>query len=67
MSLVKWTMMKSVPAYSNVSKKCQLSLQEKIEILNYPNPNELLSKTSELILKCCHVNKFPLSNYRSND
>ena len=38
-----------------------------IEILNYPNPNELLNKKSELISKCCHVNKFLLSNYKSND
>ena len=25
----KWSIIKSVPAYSNISKKCQLSLQEK--------------------------------------
>ena len=50
---------KSVPAYSSISKKCQLCLQEKFEILNYPNPNELL-KRSELISKCRHVNEFLL-------
>ena len=54
---------KSVPAYSNISKKCQLCLQEKFEILNYPNPNELLNKRSKLISKCRHVEKFLLSNY----
>ena len=31
---LKWSMIKSVPAYSNISKKCQLYLQEKFEILN---------------------------------
>ena len=67
MPSLKWHIIKSVPAYSNISKKCQLCLQEKFEILNYPNPNELLNKRSELISKCRHVNKFLLSNYKSND
>ena len=58
---------KCVPAYSNISKKCQLCLPEKFEILNCNNPNELLNKRSELISKCRHVNKFLLSNYKSND
>ena len=62
MPSLKWYIIKSVPAYSNISKKCQLCLQEKFEILNYPNPNELLNKRSELISKCCHFN-----NYKSND
>ena len=66
MPSLKWSIIKSVPAYSNISKKCQLCLQEKFEILNYPNPNELLNKKSRLISKCCHVNKFLLSNYKSN-
>ena len=58
---------KFVPAYSNISKKRQLCLQEKFEILNYSNPNELLNKRSELISKCPYVNKFLLSNDKSND
>ena len=64
---LKWYIIKSVPAYSSISKKCQLCLQEKFEILNFPNPNELLNKRSELISKCHHVNKFLLSTYKSND
>ena len=44
MPSLKWYIIKSVPAYSNISKKCQLCLQEKFEILNYLNPNELLNK-----------------------
>ena len=67
MPSLKWYIIKSVPAYSNISKKCQLCLQEKFEILIYPNPNELLNKTSELISKCCHVNTFLLSAYKSDD
>ena len=64
---LKWYIIKSVPAYANISRKCQLGLQEKFEILNYPNPNELLNKRSELISKCRHVNKFLLPNYKSKD
>ena len=56
MPSLKWYIIKSVPAYSNFSKKCQLCLQEKFEILNYPNPNELLNRRSELISKCRQVN-----------
>ena len=58
---------KSVTAYPNISKKCHLRLQEKFEILNYPDQNELLNKRSELISKCRHVNKFLLSNYKSKN
>ena len=67
MSSLKWSIIKSVQAYSNILKKCQLYLQEKIEVPNYLNPNELLKKRSEIISKCYHVNKFLFSNYISND
>ena len=67
MSSLKWSMIKTAPTYSNNSKKCQLCLQEKLEIFNHPNPNELLNKRSWLISKGRHVNKFLLSNYKSND
>ena len=35
------------------------------EIFNYPRPDELLNKKSELISKCCHANKFLLCNYKT--
>ena len=62
-----WCIVKSVPGYSNISKRCMLCLHEKYEILNYPDQEELLNKRSELVSKCRHVNKFLLSNYKSND
>ena len=31
---------KSVPGYSNISKRCMLRLHEKYEILNYPHQEE---------------------------
>ena len=62
-----WCIVKSVACYPNISKRCMLCLHEKYEILNYPDQEELLNKRSELVSKCRHVNKFLLSNYKSND
>ena len=66
MPSLRWSIIKSVPAYSKISKKFQLCLQGKFEIFNYPNLNELINKISELISKCRHVNvsiaTFLLSN-----
>ena len=62
-----WCMVKCVPGYSNISKRCMLCLHEKYEILNYPDQEELLNKRSEIVSQCRHVNKFLLSNYKSND
>ena len=56
---------KKVPPYSNISKKCLLCLHEKLEIINYPGPEELLNKRSELISKCWPANKFLLYNYKT--
>ena len=64
---LKWSFVKSASGYSNITKKCLLCLHEKLEIINYPNQEELLNKRSELILKCCDVNKYLLSNYKRND
>ena len=60
-----WSIAKKVPPYSNISKKCLLCLHEKLEIINYPRPEELLNKRSELISKCRHANKFLLHNYKA--
>ena len=39
MPSLKWSIIKSIPAYSNISKKCQLRMQEKFEIVNYEGSN----------------------------
>ena len=62
-----WFKVKSVSGYSDIPKRCMLCLHEKYEILNYPDQKELLNKSSELVSKCRHVNKFLLPNYESND
>ena len=65
--MLTWSVVKSVPGYSNISKRCLLCLTEKVLIATYENPEELLNKRSELMAKCRHNNKFLLSNYKSND
>ena len=62
--ILSWSILKSVPAYSNITKRCLLCLHEKLEIISYENTDELLNKKSELISKCRHQNKFQLSNYK---
>ena len=57
---LKWSVLRCVPPYSNISKKCLLYLYEKLEIVTYQNQTELLNKRSELLCKCRYANKFPL-------
>ena len=61
------SVVKSVPGYSNIPKRCMLCLTEKVLIATYEKPEELLNKRSELMAKCCHNTKFLLSNYKSNN
>ena len=62
-----WSVVKSVPGYSNILKRCLLCLTEKVLLGTYENPEERLNKRLELVAKCRHDNKFLLSNYKSND
>ena len=59
--ILTWSILKSVPAYSNITKRCPLCLQEKLAIISYEKSEELLNKRSELISKCRHQNKFLIS------
>ena len=61
-----WPIAKKVPPYFNISKKSTwMCLHEKLETINYPRPNELLNKRSELISRCWHGNEFLLRNYQT--
>ena len=64
---LKRSIVKRVPAYSDITKKCILCLHEKLEIVNYPHPEELLNKRSELLSKCRHRNKYLLNSYKAKD
>ena len=48
MLILKCLILKSVTPYSNITNKCRLCLQEKFEILSFPNPDELLKDTNLL-------------------
>ena len=49
-----WPIDRFSPSYSNISKMCLLCLHEKLSILTYHNPAELLNKRSELIATYRH-------------
>ena len=59
---LKWSVLRCVPPYSIISKKCLMCLYEKLEIVIYQNQKELLNKRSELLCKFHHANKFLLKN-----
>ena len=59
---LKQSLITFLPAYSNITKRCQLCLYEKYAIITYPDPENLLNKRSEIMSKCPHQRKFLLSN-----
>ena len=64
---LKWSVLRCVSPYSNISKKWLLGLYEKLEIITYQNQKELLNKRSELLCKCRYATKFLLKSYTGND
>ena len=62
-----WEVLRTVKAYSNITKRCSLRLHEKLAIITYPYPDELLNKRSGLVTKCRHDNKFLLKSFDSNN
>ena len=66
MPTLKWSIVKSVPSYSNISKRCLLCLHKKLEIVNFGDQDHLLNKHSDLIAQCRHANNYLLHNCKSN-
>ena len=62
-----WKVLRTARTYSNITKRCSLCLHEKLAIITYPYPDELLNRRSELVTKCRHENKFLLKSFNSND
>ena len=56
---VSWSIFGKFPPYNPISKKCNLCLNEKLEIATY-NGDNLLNKRSEVVSKCRHINKYKL-------
>ena len=63
---LKWSILRCLPTYLNISKKCLSCLYEKLAIFIYQNHEELLNRRSELLCKYSHANKFLLKNYTGN-
>ena len=59
---IKWKILKKSQPYSNVTKKCQLCLQEKFFIICKPELGTLNRRT-ELMSACRHRKKFILDFY----
>ena len=57
-----WEVLQTAKAYSNITKRCSLCLHEKLAIIAYSYPDELLSRRSELVTKCRFEDKFLLKN-----
>lgn len=50
----------------NISKQCNLSLEEKIVIITFPELDKLSNKISELISKCRHKSKGIINTLPTN-
>ena len=63
---ITWRIIRKCLPYNYNSRKCDLCLNEKLEIALYKGQN-LLNKKTELISKCRHQNKFMLLRHDSKD
>ena len=62
-----WEVLRTEKIYSNIIKSCTLCIYEKLVIINYPYPDELLDRRSELVTKCRHENTFLFKNFNTNN
>ena len=59
---IKWKIKEQAKAYNNTSKKCNLCIAEKFNIIT-AEKSHALNKKSEMVSKCRHANKFLLAHY----
>ena len=66
---VTWKIIRHCAPINRNSLRCNLCLNEKLEIaLRKSNQNEnIINSRSELVSKCRHINKFTLMRYDSKD
>ena len=60
---IQWSMLQKAKDYQKTTKRCNLCLAEKLEII-MANKERTLNRRSELISKCRHENKFYLSSFQ---
>ena len=58
---IKWSIIKKSISYTGGSKRCNLCLEEKLNILKEKD-NCLLNKRSEIISACQHKNRFQVKS-----
>ena len=58
---IKWSIIKKSISYTGGSKRCNLCLEEKLNILKEKD-NCLLNKRSEIISTCQHKNRFQVKS-----
>ena len=59
---IKWTVLRKAAAYRNTTRKCNLCIAEKLEIMK-ADKDRSLNRRSELVSKCRHENQFYLCNF----
>ena len=62
-----WEVLRTVKAYSIITRRCSLCLLEKLAIITYPYQDAVLNSQAEPATKCRHENKFLLKNFNSNN
>ena len=62
---ISWKIKGIYKSYNPPSRRCNLCLTGKLEILDNPDKN-LLNKRSEIIPQCCHKNKYRLKTLVSS-
>ena len=59
---IQWSILKKSTTPSCFDGRCNLCLEEKIQIMLYPDPGNLLNQRCDLIARCGHRNKFRLES-----
>ena len=57
---IQWRILKRSNTPSCFDGRCNLCPEEKIQIMLYPDPGNLLNQRCDLIARCRHENKFKL-------
>ena len=57
---IQWSILKKSNAPKYFDSRCNICLEEKIQIMIYPNPENSLNQLYELIARCRHRNRLKL-------
>ena len=64
--VVTWEILRTAKVNSNKTKRYSLCLHEKLVIITYPYPDEVLNIRSKLVTKCRYESKFQLKSFTNN-